>query len=748
MTTGFGALQVELSADATKFTAQLKNAEGALSSSQARMNRALGAIEKGWKSLATPLKGVLGQVFSLKTAFAALLGAGGVAGLGKLTKDAIANADAIAKMADRIGVSTDALQQLTYVASQSGIPIEQMEVGLRKLNQVLADQAAGKKTVLQQVGIDALDAAGKVRPLEEVLLDLADVFKEIGPQSAAGIRVLTLALGERSGTAFASALKDGSGAIRQMMDDAKRLGLVLEADLLRGAESAGDALDRMKDIVGANLTRVLLQLSPTLERVAKAFADGAPGIERFANGLIKLAFGVEALSARGLAHEVEKANAEWKRQLELVEQLESKLPELQRAADAEQNSATRRALSNIFPGGARSALAEAQADLDKLKQKAGDAGAEVQRLQQLLNEAQTAETAAQNLPTAPAALPSGMVDRKAERDALASFLESQREAILLAGAETEKRAALQAVLRAEAAARQDGRTLTDEEREAVIRHANEIERLTEKERSRTEAMAEGKALTESLRTPSEVYADTLERINELLAKNYISEQDAARAREQAKETFETADEGAKQAKAATDQLALSFKSAFEEAVFGGGDLKDVFVGLIEDIARMILQLYILKPLLDAIAKSFESILGGGGGGGFLGSIFGGIFGGSSGNLGFTGGSGQSWTNFASGGSFRVGGSGGTDSQFVGFNATPGEMVDIRTPGQDRGGAVTVNVINNSGEKTQTREGTGPNGERLLEIVIGKVEQGLRTPGSRLHSAMSQTFGAKTVLGTR
>lgn len=37
--------------------------------------------------------------------------------------------------------------------------------------------------------------------------------------------------------------------------------------------------------------------------------------------------------------------------------------------------------------------------------------------------------------------------------------------------------------------------------------------------------------------------------------------------------------------------------------------------------------------------------------------------------------------FATGGSFKVGGAGGVDSQMVAFRATPGEMVDIRRPGQ-------------------------------------------------------------------
>ena len=45
--------------------------------------------------------------------------------------------------------------------------------------------------------------------------------------------------------------------------------------------------------------------------------------------------------------------------------------------------------------------------------------------------------------------------------------------------------------------------------------------------------------------------------------------------------------------------------------------------------------------------------------------------------------------FKTGGSFKVGGSGGADSQLMQFRATPGEMVDIRRPGQDAGGRAPV-----------------------------------------------------------
>lgn len=50
---------------------------------------------------------------------------------------------------------------------------------------------------------------------------------------------------------------------------------------------------------------------------------------------------------------------------------------------------------------------------------------------------------------------------------------------------------------------------------------------------------------------------------------------------------------------------------------------------------------------------------------------------------------------ATGGSWKVGGSGGADSQLVRFKATPGERVTVQTPAQQAGsGGVTVNNYNN------------------------------------------------------
>lgn len=69
--------------------------------------------------------------------------------------------------------------------------------------------------------------------------------------------------------------------------------------------------------------------------------------------------------------------------------------------------------------------------------------------------------------------------------------------------------------------------------------------------------------------------------------------------------------------------------------------------------------------------------------------------------------------YATGGSFMVGGSGGTDSQLVAFRASPDERVTIETPAQQRAGSggVTINVNVASGSPS---------------AIIAAIKQALRT----------------------
>ncbi len=100
-----------------------------------------------------------------------------------------------------------------------------------------------------------------------------------------------------------------------------------------------------------------------------------------------------------------------------------------------------------------------------------------------------------------------------------------------------------------------------------------------------------------------------------------------------------------------------------------------------DMARSILQDLIRIQIRAQIVAFLTKLIGGFGGGGST------VLASAEGVVGPPA--------FATGGEFKVGGSGGPDSQLVAFKASPDETVSIRTPSQQgrMGGGVTINQYN-------------------------------------------------------
>lgn len=124
-----------------------------------------------------------------------------------------------------------------------------------------------------------------------------------------------------------------------------------------------------------------------------------------------------------------------------------------------------------------------------------------------------------------------------------------------------------------------------------------------------------------------------------------------------------------------EQAARNMQDAFADFLFDpfSDGIKGMLRGFVDVIRRMVAE--------AAAAKIFGSKKSGGLG---LGDLITGAVG--------------SLFGFAQGGSFNVGGSGGTDSQLVAFRATPGERVSVSTPAQQKSGrsivvhqSVTVNA---------------------------------------------------------
>jgi hypothetical protein len=149
------------------------------------------------------------------------------------------------------------------------------------------------------------------------------------------------------------------------------------------------------------------------------------------------------------------------------------------------------------------------------------------------------------------------------------------------------------------------------------------------------------------------------------------------------------------------ELGLTFSSAFEDAVVGGKKFSEVLRGLGQDIARLLIRKSVTEPLAEAGTNLFKGL------------DFGKLFG------------------FAAGGSFQVGGSGGTDSQLVAFKASPNERVTVETPEQQRrGGGNSFNFsIDARGAQPGVEERIRRAVDEAVTLAVRAVESNANRGGS-------------------
>lgn len=237
--------------------------------------------------------------------------------------------------------------------------------------------------------------------------------------------------------------------------------------------------------------------------------------------------------------------------------------------------------------------------------------------------------------------------------------------------------------------------------------AKATKELTDAEREAKQAAEdlarEGKRIFDATRTPLEKHEETLKNLIRLFKEGAISGDTFKRAMQEARQTLEATDdpigrllrEGEDAAReSARDEheklrgLADDARKQLEDATYDGikGGLYAAADGNLGRYLASRLQEYLFDGLANALTQAVQGA-GGGGGSGFLRQMF------SAGMSFFGGGrgAGHELAHFKTGGSFKVGGSGGADSQLMQFMASPGEMVDIRRPGQMRE-ATSVRVI--------------------------------------------------------
>lgn len=190
-------------------------------------------------------------------------------------KGAAESAERFGKMAQSVGIPVEALQRLGAAARMADISNEQLGTGLAKLsrNMAKADADSGEAArAFEYLGIATTDAAGNIRAPLDVYLDIADAFANA--EDGAGKTALAIMLLGRAGAEHIPVLNKGRDGINEEADAAQRLGRILSAETVRGAEEFSDALKRMGGGAKALGAMIAAELSEPLNELIRQMNEG------------------------------------------------------------------------------------------------------------------------------------------------------------------------------------------------------------------------------------------------------------------------------------------------------------------------------------------------------------------------------------------------------------------------------------------------------------------------------------------
>jgi hypothetical protein len=245
------------------------------------------AEKTGLAGVGSALQNVGSEVLALGRKIALGFGVAAIAVGGFAYKQAMA-ADEIGDTANRLNITTDALQAYTYGFGQADVNQESFIASLDTLNKNLGDAKIGLGRATPLFRGLALDPR-KFKTIDQLLPALADRLSRI-TDPAKRAAIAQRLLGD-SGATMALKLAEGPKALREMMDAARGAGAIIGGGVIRSADKFTNTLAGLKATFAGVAGNAIGQLYPALIKLAQgiqaAIVKHQPQIEAFAEQFAK-----------------------------------------------------------------------------------------------------------------------------------------------------------------------------------------------------------------------------------------------------------------------------------------------------------------------------------------------------------------------------------------------------------------------------------------------------------------------------
>jgi hypothetical protein len=198
-------------------------------------------------------------------------------GAAKFTANA---GDAAVKTAQRLGMTTEATQELMYAMRLAGVEGGTMQSSMDFLATTARNAAEGSKEsqkALRAVGVSATDAQGRLKPTNVLLEEMSQAFSSMNEEQRKLAPALARGVLGRAGTAMLPLLFQGPGALRALSAEARALGGVLSHKDALAGEQFNDGLFKAWTAIIGIRNEIGNQLIPILGPLVDGFRDWLAG---------------------------------------------------------------------------------------------------------------------------------------------------------------------------------------------------------------------------------------------------------------------------------------------------------------------------------------------------------------------------------------------------------------------------------------------------------------------------------------
>jgi hypothetical protein len=181
--------------------------------------------------------------------------------------------DALAKAAGKLGLAAGELAGLRHAARLANVEHEALEGAVVKLGKAVSEAGQGlqtQKRAFDQLGV-SIEEVRKLS-LSEQMLKVGDALNGVTNQTDK-LRIASDLFGRGAGANMLNLFKQGSSAIREQMEEARKYGTYIDSTQSRVVQEAADAQTRMRTAFEGLSMQLGATFGPAIEAASQFIAD-------------------------------------------------------------------------------------------------------------------------------------------------------------------------------------------------------------------------------------------------------------------------------------------------------------------------------------------------------------------------------------------------------------------------------------------------------------------------------------------